>query len=143
MKKIIIVGAGTAGTLMANKLRKALSITDWSITIIDKNKIHYYQPGFLFIPFGTYTEKDVIKQKSQFIPKGVELLYADVDRIDGQNNKVILVDGKMLDYDYLVIATGTQTRPEETPGLLGNNWYKNIFDFYTIARHNRFDELTQ
>lgn len=143
MKKIIIVGAGTAGTLMANKLRKALSVKEWSITIIDKYKIHYYQPGFLFIPFGTYTAKDVIKQKAQFIPSGVELLYADVDRIDGQNNKIILVDGKMLDYDYLVIATGTQTRPDETPGLIGDNWYKNIFDFYTIegalALHKFFE----
>ncbi len=143
MKKIIIVGAGTAGTLMANKLRKALNVKDWNITIIDKSKTHYYQPGFLFIPFGTYTQEDVIKQKDQFIPKDVDLLYAEVDRIEGQNQKVWLADGKSLDYDYLVIATGTQIRPDETPGLSGENWYKNIFDFYTlegaVALHKFFE----
>ena len=51
MKKIVILGAGTAGTLMSNKLIKELSQDEWSITIVDQNKTHYYQPGFLFIPF--------------------------------------------------------------------------------------------
>jgi sulfide:quinone oxidoreductase len=132
MKKIIIVGAGTAGTMMANKLRKSLSKKDWEIIIIDKIRTHYYQPGFLFIPFGTYTQKDVIKQKDVFIPNGVNMVYAEVDRIDADQNKVLLTDGKSFSYDFLVIATGCQTRPEETPGLKEANWYKNIFDFYTI-----------
>jgi sulfide:quinone oxidoreductase len=132
MKKIVIVGAGTAGTMMANKLRKSLSKHEWEITILDKYKTHYYQPGFLFIPFGTYTQKDVVKQKDVFIPDGVKLIYAEVDRIDAAHNKVLLTDGKVFDYDFLVIATGCQTRPEETPGLKEENWYKNIFDFYTI-----------
>ena len=35
-------------------------------------------------------------------------------------------------YDFLIIATGTQTRPDETPGLLGEQWRKSVFDFYTI-----------
>jgi sulfide:quinone oxidoreductase len=132
MRKIIIVGAGTAGTMMANKLRKSLTNTEWEITIIDKYKTHYYQPGFLFIPFGTYTKKDVVKQKDQFISKDVNLIYAEVDHIDPTQNKVLLTDGKVYEYDFLVIATGCQTRPEETPGLKESNWYKNIFDFYTI-----------
>src|SRR5664279_295985 len=112
MKKIVIVGAGTAGTMMANKLRKSLSKNEWEITILDKYKTHYYQPGFLFIPFGTYTQKDVVKQKDVFIPNGVKLIYAEVDRIDAAQNKVVLTDGKVFDYDFLVIATGCQTRPE-------------------------------
>jgi len=132
MKKIVIVGAGTAGTMMANKLRKALSKSEWEITIIDKNKTHYYQPGFLFIPFGGYTKEDVVKQKDVFLPKDINLIYAEVDRIDAVQNQVLLTDGKIYKYDYLVIATGCQTRPEETTGLKEANWYKNIFDFYTI-----------
>jgi len=132
MKKIIIVGAGTAGTMMANKLRKSLSKNEWEITILDKYKTHYYQPGFLFIPFGTYTQKDVTKQKDTFISKDVNLIYAEVERIDAAQNKVLLTNGDVYNYDFLVIATGCQTRPEETPGLKESNWYKNIFDFYTI-----------
>ena len=70
MKKILILGAGTAGTIMANKLRKALEREEWEITIVDKHRTHYYQPGFLFIPFGTYTKYDVMKPKADFFPAG-------------------------------------------------------------------------
>jgi len=68
MKKIIILGGGTAGTMMANKLRKALDREEWKITVVDKHKTHYYQPGFLFIPFGIYTKQDVVKPKMDFFP---------------------------------------------------------------------------
>lgn len=132
MKDLIILGAGTAGTMMANKLRNALEYDEWRITIIDQYKTHYYQPGFLFIPFGIYNKQDVIKPKSNFIPPGVKLIYSPIDKVEGENNKVVLEDGRVLNYDYLIIATGTQTFPEETPGLKGELWYKDIFDFYTV-----------
>jgi len=117
---------------MANKLRNALDKEEWGITIVDQFKTHYYQPGFLFIPFGIYNKEDVIKPKSDFIPLGVEMFYSGIDRIEAETNKVYLVGGKVLSYDYLIIATGTKTFPEETPGLMGKLWYKEIFDFYTI-----------
>ncbi len=132
MKKIIILGGGTAGTIMANKLRKALERDEWNITIIDKHKTHYYQPGFLFIPFGIYSRQDVLKPKMDFIPAGVDFLFTDVDKIDAKKNTIILPDGKLLNYDILIIATGAQTRPDQTPGLTDKLWYKKIFDFYTI-----------
>ena len=132
MKKILILGGGTGGTIMANKLIKTLERDEWEITLVDKDKNHYYQPGFLFIPFGIYNKQDVIKPKSDFFPPGVNVIYAQTDRIDGDNNKVILEGGKVLNYDFLIIATGTQTSPDETPGLNEELWYKNIFDFYTI-----------
>ncbi len=50
MKKLVILGAGSGGTMMANKMRKDLD-DDWSITLIDKDNVHYYQPGYLFVPF--------------------------------------------------------------------------------------------
>jgi len=132
MKRILILGAGTAGTMMANKLRKALDRDEWNITIVDQFKTHYYQPGFLFIPFGTYNKEDVVKPKSDFIPAGVEMIYSPIDKIEGEANKVHLEGGKTLSYDYLIVATGTKTFPEETPGLKDKLWYKEIFDFYTV-----------
>jgi sulfide:quinone oxidoreductase len=132
MKNIVILGAGTGGTLMANKLRKKLSEKSWDITIVDQEKVHYYQPGFLFIPFGVYKDSDVIKPKEKFIPKGVNLLFAKIDKIVPQENKVLLENNKVLNYDFLIIATGTRIAPEETPGLLGKLWQKEIFDFYTL-----------
>jgi sulfide:quinone oxidoreductase len=132
MRKLLILGAGTGGTIIANKMRKKLSRDDWQITIVDQDRTHYYQPGFLFIPFGYYKKADVIKPKQNFFPSGVISIYLKVDKIDHGNNKVILSNGEVLGYDILIIATGTRINPEETPGLKGDLWYKDIFDFYTI-----------
>ena len=132
MKKLVILGAGTGGTIMANKMRKVLERDEWEITIVDQYKTHYYQPGFLFVPFGMYTKKDVIKQKADFIPIGVNFIYSKINKVDGDNNKVLLEAGVVLNYDYLIIATGVGIVPEETPGLKGELWHKSVFDFYTI-----------
>lgn len=132
MKKLVILGAGTGGTIMANKLRKVLDRDEWEITIVDKDKTHYYQPGFLFIPFGIYERKDVIKPKSDFLPPGVQVLYQAIDRIEPGENRVLLEGGKVLNYDYLIVATGTDIQPDETPGLKDKLWRKEVFDFYTL-----------
>ncbi len=131
MKKILILGAGTAGTMMANKLYRNLNKDLWRITLIDKNEEHYYQPGFLFIPFGIYKPEDVVKPKRKFIPEGVDLRINEAAKIKAESNLVIMKDGSMIPYDILIIATGTTPVPEETEGLKGKLWYKNIFDFYT------------
>ena len=132
MQKIVILGAGTAGTIMANKLRKALDREEWSITIVDREREHYYQPGFLFIPFGIYNKSDVIKAKSDFFPVGIQVIYQEIEKIDPDNKIVHLSNGKILEFDFLIIATGARQVPEETPGMKESLWYKNIFDFYTI-----------
>ena len=132
MKKIVILGGGTAGTIMVNKLRKALERDEWEITLVDQHKTHYYQPGFLFIPFQIYSKQDVIKAKSDFFPPGVNIIYNKIDKIVPKENRVILDGGVVLKYDFLIVATGTRTRPDQTPGLKEDLWYKKIFDFYTI-----------
>lgn len=131
MKKIVILGAGTGGTIMANKLRKVLERDEWSITLVDKDPNHYYQPGFLFIPFGIYNKHDVVKPKASFIPAGVKFVINEIDRVEPDKNTVYLTNGQILEYDFLIIATGTHINPAETPGLLGREWRKSIFDFYT------------
>ena len=132
MKKLLILGAGTAGTMMANRLRKKLPADKWSIAIVDQYPKHYYQPGFLFMPFGIYSGKDVIEPKRKFIPRGVDYVEAEVDRIQAEQKRVLLRSGEYLDYDLLVIATGVKTAPEQTDGMLGNDWRKRVFDFYTF-----------
>jgi sulfide:quinone oxidoreductase len=132
MKKIVILGAGTAGTMMANKLDRALSPDEWSITVVDQVKTHYYQPGFLFIPFGIYSQKDVVKPKRDFLPPRVRVLFSEIEVIEPDPNRVRLAGGVMLGYDYLIIATGAKIQPSETEGLTGEGWRRNIFDFYTV-----------
>jgi len=63
MRKLLVLGAGTAGTMVVNKMIHHLNSDEWDITIVDQDETHYYQPGFLFIPFGIYGRNDVIKPK--------------------------------------------------------------------------------
>ncbi len=132
MKNLVILGAGTAGTMMLNKLEPTLSKDEWKITIVDQYETHYYQPGLLFIPFGIYTKNDVIKPKREFFPTGVDVIFSGIDLIEPTENRVKLSNGKILNYDYLIIATGAKINPQETEGMLGDQWHKNIFDFYTV-----------
>jgi sulfide:quinone oxidoreductase len=130
MKRLIILGAGTGGTIMANLLRKRLRRSGWAVTVIDRDDEHFYQPGFLFIPFGFYKREDIVKPRSKFLPRGVEFIVSEVDRIDPKANEVVFQDGSTLGYDYLIVATGAEIVPSETPGML-DGWRDTIFDFYT------------
>jgi sulfide:quinone oxidoreductase len=132
MKRLLILGAGTAGTIMANKMRKALHAKEWSISIVDKESTHYYQPGFLFLPFGLYQKNEINKPTVKFLPKGVNVMKGQIDKIDPSKNSVTLVNGTDIAYDVLIVATGSRITPEDTPGLKDALWHKSIFDFYTI-----------
>lgn len=132
MKNLLILGAGTAGTMMSNHLRKGLRQDDWNITIIDQREKHYYQPGFLFLPFGIYEPEEIVKPIEKFIPKGVELVIEKIDRILPEENRVMLNNGKTLEYDLLIIASGNNIAPEEIEGLMSPEWHRSIFDFYTF-----------
>jgi sulfide:quinone oxidoreductase len=132
MKRLLVLGAGTAGTMVVNKLRHRLDKTEWQITAVDASDRHFYQPGYLFIPFGAYTPDEVVKPRQRFIPHGVDLVQGEIDRVVPDENVVLLTDGRRLPYDQLVIATGVQPRPDQTPGMLdGGQWRRSIFDFYT------------
>jgi sulfide:quinone oxidoreductase len=132
VNKILIIGAGTAGTMMAVHLSRRLNRKEWAITVLDKDENHYYQPGYLFIPFGIYTWRDVVRKGSKYIPEGVDYLLGEAEQIVADRNRVKLKDGREITYDILIIATGTTIHPEETEGMVENGWRENIFDFYTV-----------
>jgi len=132
MKRIVILGAGTAGTMMANHLRHELDKEDWEIQIIDEREEHHYQPGYLFLPFDIYSPEDIIKSIKEFIPKGVKLLTAKIDQVIAEKNIVLLQNGDQLHYNVLIVATGAKIAPEEIPGMKGSEWQKSVFDFYTF-----------
>ncbi|GBD85091.1 sulfide dehydrogenase [flavocytochrome c] flavoprotein chain precursor [bacterium BMS3Abin02] len=134
MRKLLVLGAGTAGTMVVNKMSHHLDPDEWQITIVDQEETHYYQPGFLFIPFGMYGRNDVIKAKRDYIPIGIEMIVSEIDLIEADKNRVKLVKGdRRLDYDYLVIATGTHPRLDQTPGLLDEEKLpENVHTFYTL-----------
>ncbi|MBP6447840.1 MAG: FAD/NAD(P)-binding oxidoreductase [Saprospiraceae bacterium] len=131
MKKVVIIGAGTGGTIMAQQLNKELDSKNWSITIIDERKEHYYQPGFLFLPFDQYKPEDVVKPIKDFIPKGVDFINKSATKILPEGHQVILSNGNTLQYDILIVATGTEVAPEEIEGMQSDEWGKSVFTFYT------------
>jgi sulfide:quinone oxidoreductase len=133
MKRLLLLGGGTAGTMVVNKLRRRLDRAQWQITVVDQDDVHVYQPGLLFVPFGEYRPGEIVKPRRRFIPDGVELVIGEIDRVDAPANTVLLSDGRRLGYDYLVIATGTSPRPDQTQGMLGPQWRTSIFDFYSFA----------
>src|SRR6266516_2883200 len=123
MRRLLVLGAGTAGTMVVNKLRHRLGRDEWQITVVDQSDRHFYQPGYLFVPFGGYQPDEIVKPARQFIPDGVDLVHGEIERLAADAGEVLLADGRRLPYDYLVIATGVQPRPDQTPGLLdGGHW---------------------
>ncbi|MDH4128507.1 MAG: NAD(P)/FAD-dependent oxidoreductase, partial [Spirochaetota bacterium] len=132
MKRLLILGAGTAGTILSNKIIRKLG-SDWEITIIDKSDKHYYQPGQIFIPFKLYGytgEEGCVKNITDFIPKNVKFVQTEVTKLDPANNKVETKNGSY-DYDWLVLAMGCHIAPEEIPGMV-EGYGKNVFYFYTM-----------
>ena len=141
MKTFLILGAGTGGTMMANRLLRKLDPSEWKIVLVDKDEQHYYQPDFLFLPFGFIKPEAVVKPKRKFIPSGIEFVISDIEVIDPDNSKITLTKEKrVISYDQMLIATGTDIHPDEIDGLTGAGWRKNIFDFYTydgaVALHD-------
>ncbi|MBI4501518.1 MAG: NAD(P)/FAD-dependent oxidoreductase [Gemmatimonadetes bacterium] len=135
MKRILILGAGTAGTIMANRLhrlyRRNVKTADVTITVVDQDQQHVYQPGLLFVPFGIYRPEEIVKPRRNLLSKGVNYVSAVIDHVAAEENRVYLEGHEPLDYDVLVVATGSRVVPEETEGLTGPGWREKIFDFYT------------
>ncbi len=134
MTSLLILGAGTAGTMLANKLRSELD-SSWQITIVDKDNEHHYQPGYLFVPFEKfkYSPERVVKPRDKFLPDGVHFLRTGIRRVLPDEQQAVLSDGTALDYDWLIIASGTVPRPDRTPGLTDERiWMRSAFDFYTL-----------
>src|ERR1043165_5730939 len=103
MKRIVILGAGTAGTIMANRLRRLyardLARNEASIIVIDEDDQHVYQPGLLFIPFGTYTPGQLIRGRRRQLHRAVVFQRAQVERVDTAANRVVLAAGRTVPYD--------------------------------------------
>ena len=117
MRKLVVLGSGTAGTMIVNKLRRRLDRHEWSITVVDRDDEHHYQPAYLFVPFGGYTRDQVVRSRHTFLPDGVDFVLGSVDKVVPEENAVLLEDGRRIAYDQLVIASGTT--PRRASGI---NW---------------------
>jgi sulfide:quinone oxidoreductase len=129
--RIVILGAGTGGTLAANRLQNLFG-AEAEIVVVDRDDRHVYQPGMLFVPFGLADPDELVKSRSAQLHNGIEFRLAEVDRVETAENVVHTTDGDEIPYDVLVIASGATLLPEETEGLTGTGWNEKIFTFYTL-----------
>jgi sulfide:quinone oxidoreductase len=132
MKRLLVLGGGTAGTMVVNKLAHRLRADGWQITVVDRDRDHLYQPDLLLLPFGLGEPDELIKPRERFVPDGVDFVLGEIDRVEADADRVFLTDGRELPYDYLIIASGTSPRPDQTPGMAEGEWRESIFDFYTL-----------
>ena len=128
---VVILGGGTAGTLTANRLRRACG-AGVEITVVDQDDDHIYQPGLLFVPFGLAHADDLIRSRPRQLHAGINYHCNAISRVNIDHDRVELADGTSLDYDVLVIATGAALLPEETDGLTGPGWRERVFTFYDL-----------
>ena len=129
--RILIVGAGTGGTLTANRLQRMYG-DGAHISVVDRDDRHLYQPGLLFVPFGLTDPEKLVRSRRAQLHRGVDFRLADVERIETGEDTVYLAGGESIPYDVLVIATGASLLPGETEGLTGPGWQEKMFTFYTL-----------
>jgi sulfide:quinone oxidoreductase len=130
--RIVILGAGTGGTLTANRLRRRLDPGEARITVVDQDDRHVYQPGLLFVPFGLTQPEDIVRPRGRQLHRDIEYRTSAVAGVDLEARTVALDDGTTLPYDVLVVASGAVLAPEETEGLTGEGWGTSAFSFYDL-----------
>jgi sulfide:quinone oxidoreductase len=129
--RILILGGGTGGTLVANRLQRVYGDAA-SITVVDQDDTHVYQPGLLFVPFGLAEPSEIVRPRHAQFRDGIDFRLAEVESVDIAQSTVRLANGPDLPYDVLVIATGASLQPEETEGLTGPEWGRSIHTFYSL-----------
>ncbi len=132
-KRVVILGGGTGGTLAANRLRRASSVDDVEIVVIDQDDDHVYQPGLLFVPFGLAVPEEIVRRRTRQLHDEISFTESAVERVDIDANAVHLSNGDLLEYDVLLIASGARLSLDETEGLTGPGWTEKVFTFYDLA----------
>jgi len=122
--KILIVGGGMGGTILANNLARRLSNEMRSgkarITLLSASERHMYQPGLLYLAVGRMTPDELYRDQAGLLEQGIEFHVDPVEEFRLDNNEVKTKSGKVYGYDVIAIATGSRPTPEEIPGLAEN-----------------------
>ena len=135
VKKIIIVGDGVGGTLLANqlvtKLYPEINRGDVQLTLLSNSPDHYYKPAFMYVAFNQFFEEELKRSEKSLLRPEIDFNVEEVTRFDFNAQALHTRSGKRYGYDYLVIATGCVPAPERIEGLkeAGDHFYQ-----YTPAR---------
>jgi sulfide:quinone oxidoreductase len=128
--RIVVLGGGTGGTMVANRLRRRFDLDEAEIHVVDRDDRHVYQPGLLFVPFGLAHVDEIVRPRRRQLHRGVVFHENEVAEVWIERDEVLLVDGTVLPYDALVVASGVRLQPEETEGMTAAGWNERVFTFY-------------
>ena len=125
MKRILILGGGTAGTIVANLLGKRLKAGEAELTLVSANDRHYFQPGWLYVPFERQETRKLRRPMRRLLHQRVVFLPHEAEELDTQESRVRLANGATLHFDFLVIATGSRlaTIGDPDSSLRGHHFY--------------------
>ncbi|HEY7523026.1 MAG TPA: FAD/NAD(P)-binding oxidoreductase [Candidatus Limnocylindrales bacterium] len=135
MQRVVILGGGVGGTIVANLLARRLRRRDVSLTVVDQTGQHVYQPGFMYITMGGEQAARLRRPERSLLDRRVELVVGEVERVDETARTVRLAGGRSLDYDYLVLASGSRIVPEEI-----EHFDQEAHHFYTAPAALRLRE---
>src|SRR6266536_4284702 len=130
-KQIVVLGGGTGGTMVANRLRRRFDAHEAEIHVVDRDDRHVYQPGLLFVPFGLAQVDEIVRPRRRQLRNNIVFHESEVEAVWIDRDEVLLGDGTVLPYDALVVASGVRLQPEETEGLTDAGWNERAFTFYT------------
>lgn len=130
--RILVVGGGTGGTILANNLARRLSAEIRArkvrLTMLSASDKHMYQPGLLYVAFGQMTPDQLYRDQASLLEASIDFHVDPVEQFLLDQKQVRTQSGKIHEYDILVIATGSRIVPEEVPGLV-----EGAETFYTEA----------
>lgn len=119
--RILIVGGGTGGTILANNLARRLNGEVRSgkvrLTLLSDTDRHMYQPGLLYVAFGQMTPDQLYRDEASLLDPHIDFHVDPVTEFELDRNRVHTKSGKSYEYDLLAIATGARIVPQEVPGM--------------------------
>lgn len=120
---VLILGGGVGGLVAANELRKSLP-KEHRVVLVDREASFVFAPSFLWLMTGGRTAEKISRPLARLEKRGIEVVRGEIERMDPQKREVI-VNGRSLAGDYLIIALGAELMPETIPGLeqAGHNFY--------------------
>ena len=121
MKKVVILGGGVGGTIVANQVARQMNSDikkgTLEVTVITDSEQHVYQPMFLYVAFDQVIPGEAKKPEREILDRHIKMVVGSADRVDQDKKTVMMTDGTAVPYDYLVIATGSRPAPEQVAGL--------------------------
>jgi sulfide:quinone oxidoreductase len=112
--KILIVGGGTAGIIVAAQLRRA---GQSDIAILEPSERHFYQPLWTLVGGGAAAQAETVGREADYIPAGVTWIRDSAAEADPDANRITTASGAKIGYDFLVAAPGMQLNWDAIPGL--------------------------